>query len=233
MKKIVFLFSVMLALPLTAQVPDHTIWNTFLKKYVDNNGHVNYKAIAVNKAELNGYLSELVKNQPQNSWGHEEKMAYYINAYNAYTIKLIVDNYPLKSIKDIASPWDKKFIPLNGKLESLNHIEHEILRKMGDARIHFAINCASISCPKLLNEAFTAQKLNKQLDAVAIDFINNPQKNKLEENTIGISKIFDWFKKDFEQNGSLIDFLNRYSKTVINPKAKIGYLEYNWNLNGK
>lgn len=233
MKKILFFASVLLSSTLLSQNIEHPAWDAFLKEYVANNGQVNYKTIAANKGQLNSYLNELVKNQPQSNWSNNEKMAYYINAYNAYTIKLIVDNYPLKSIKDIPSPWDKKFIPLNGKLESLNHIEHDILRKMGDARIHFAINCASVSCPKLLNEAFTSENLNEQLDEVATDFINNPQKNKLYKNAISISKIFDWFKKDFEQNGSLIAFLNRYSRTAIDPKAKISHLEYDWNLNGK
>ena len=225
---LLFVFSSLFA---QAQQFDHLAWNNFLQKHVDNNGNVNYATINADESELKTYLNQFVNNPPKNSWTKNEKLAYWINAYNAFTIKLIIDNYPLKSIKDIKNPWDKKFILIDGALISLNHIEHEILRKMDEPRIHFAINCASVSCPKLLNEAFEAAKLDSQLTNATKSFINNPKKNNLAMDHVEISKIFKWFNKDFEKKGSIIDFLNAYSEIKINPDAKIGYLDYNWNLN--
>lgn len=210
---------------------DNKLWSALLKKYVNSNGDVNYTSIKNNEVELTAFLNQLIKTTPESSWTKNEKLAYWINAYNAFTVKLIVDNYPLKSIKDIKSPWDKKFISYNGKLISLNHIEHEILRKMNEPRIHFAINCASISCPKLLNSAFESNTMNSQLNRVSKSFINNSEKNRLNKDEVKISKIFKWFNKDFEKKGTIIDFLNKFSEIKINPKAKIEYLDYDWNLN--
>lgn len=215
---------------LNAQLFDHSIWTTFLQQHVSEEGKVNYKVISENTSELNAYLNEFVKINPQESWSKDETLAYWINAYNAFTIKLIIDNYPVKSIKDIEQPWDKKFIPINGKLMTLNEIEHEILLKMKEPRIHFAINCASVSCPKLLNEAYIPESLDKQLDNATKEFVNS-EKNQLTPGKIKISKIFKWFKKDFETNSSIINFINQYAQTKIDKKEKIGYLDYNWNLN--
>jgi hypothetical protein len=102
---------------------------------------------------------------------------------------------------------------------------------MNEPRIHFAINCASYSCPNLLNEAYTEAKLEQQLEQAAISFINDKTKNRITENEIEISKIFDWFSDDFKKDGSLIDFLNKYSAIKINANARIKYKDYNWNLN--
>ena len=219
-----------LCLNLNAQHIDHSVWSSFLRKYVSEEGIVNYKAISENPSVLNPYLNEFVKIHPKDSWSKNETLAYWINAYNAFTIKLIIDNYPVKSINDISQPWDKKFIPINGNLMSLNEIEHEILRKMNEPRIHFAINCASVSCPKLLNEAYVADRLNEQLENAAKEFINSEQ-NQLISGNIKISKIFKWFKGDFENNSSVIDFINQYATTKIDKNEKVGYLEYNWSLN--
>jgi hypothetical protein len=147
----------------------------------------------------------------------------------------------LETIKDIGSsiqvpfvntPWDIKFIEIGGEKLDLNNIEHGILRKEFDEpRIHFAINCASISCPKLRAEAYTAGKLEHQLNDQAIDFINDPERNRIDGDHIRLSKIFRWFGGDFKKNGSLIDFLNRYSREKIHPAVDIVYLDYNWKLN--
>jgi hypothetical protein len=102
---------------------------------------------------------------------------------------------------------------------------------MGDARIHFGINCASFSCPPLLNEAFTAQKVDAQLDTLSRRFVNDTQRNTITANSIEISEIFNWFAKDFKTNGSVIDFLNKYSDTPIAKNAKKRFKEYNWSLN--
>ena len=222
---------VILSIQVKAQSFDHSTWDALLKTHIDQEGHVNYKGFIKDSSKLDSYLNLLSKQQPKKSASKNEILAYWINAYNAFTIKLIIDNYPIKSIKAIGNPWDKKFIPLTNKSVSLNYIEHEILRKMKEPRIHFGIVCASISCPKLLNEAFTSSKLEAQLTSATKIFLADPSKNNLSENSIKISNIFKWFAKDFKQKGSLIDFLNTYSDINISPKAKKSYKDYNWNLN--
>jgi len=210
---------------------NHSKWNVLLQKNVSKNGTVNYKGFQKDSKELKLYLSELSANVPAKSWPKNAILAYWINAYNAYTVQLILDNYPIKSIKDISDPWGKKFFSLGNKKYSLEEIEHEILRKMDEPRIHFAINCASFSCPNLLNEAYTEAKLSQQLIAVSKSFINDKTKNSITPNKIEISKIFDWFAGDFKRKGSVIDFLNQYSSVKISSKAKINYKDYDWSLN--
>ena len=214
-----------------SQKNNHQKWNDLLQKHVSENGNVDYKGFKKDEAALQSYLELLSKNLPEKSWTKNATLAYWINVYNAYTVKLILDNYPVKSIKKINSPWDAAFINLGNKKYSLGQIEHKILRKMNEPRIHFAINCASYSCPNLLNEAYTEKNLNNQLEAAAKSFINDKSKNNITANTIEISSIFDWFTGDFKKKGTLIDFLNKYSSVKINAKAKISYKEYNWNLN--
>jgi len=218
----------------------HSMYDALLKKYVFDTGKVNYKGFIKDKAQLEQYLQLLSNNPPQQNWSKDEQLAYWINAYNAFTIQLITQHYPLKSIKDISStktpsvntPWDIKFIHIGKEIYDLNNIEHDILReKFNEPRIHFAIVCASVSCPKLLNEAFTGTKINQQLDAQARSFINDPIRNKISANRIQTSEIFDWFKSDFTKNNSLINFLNKYSKVKINANASVSTLDYNWNLN--
>lgn len=215
----------------TAPTNNHAKWNVLLQKNVSKNGIVNYKSFQKDSNQLQSYLNELSANVPTKAWSKNATLAYWINVYNAYTVRLILDNYPLKSIKDISDPWGKKFFSLGNKKYSLEEIEHEILRKMDEPRIHFAINCASFSCPNLLNEAYTEEKLEQQLVAVSKSFINDKTKNSISPNKIEISKIFDWFAGDFKKKGSMIDFLNQYSTVKINTKAKINYKDYNWNLN--
>jgi hypothetical protein len=154
--------------------------------------------------------------------------------YNAFTVKLIVDNYPLKSITDIKDPWDKKFIDLKGTMYSLNQIEHEILRpKFQDPRIHFAVNCASYSCPKLLNHAYMPMSLDNMLTQMTKDFLDDPKRNIITKEKGEVSQLFDWYKEDFTKHGDLIVFINMYSRVKMNKDAEIVFMEYNWELNGK
>ena len=210
---------------------DHTSYGDLVAQYVSPEGNVDYDAFKRNWGTLRSYIKALGENMPTDAWTKEDKLAYWMNAYNAMTIDLILRNYPLASIKDIKDPWGQRFWKLGEKYYNLNEIEHKILRKMGDARIHFGINCASFSCPPLLNEAFTAQKVDAQLDTLAKRFVNDPKRNTITENSIEISEIFNWFAKDFKTNGSVIDYLNKYSNTPISPKAKKRYKDYNWSLN--
>ncbi|SFC83928.1 DUF547 domain-containing protein [Algibacter pectinivorans] len=210
---------------------NHNDWDRLLQKHVSDQGNVNYKALKTNRKALTAYIIKLGNHVPDNTWLKEDKLAYWINAYNALTVDLILRHYPIKSIKDIKDPWDQRFWKLGNKWYNLNEIEHDILRKMDDPRIHFAIVCASYSCPKLQNEAFTTQTINSQLNAATKAFLSDPARNEISENSINISKIFQWFSKDFKQHGSLIDFLNKYSAITISAKAKKSYKDYNWDLN--
>lgn len=211
---------------------NHNSWNTLLQKHVTKDGVVNYKGFKKDHAQLQSYISSLSDDSDSHkTWSKEDKLAYWINVYNALTVDLILRNYPIKSIKDIKKPWDQRLWMIGYLRQNLNDIEHKILRKMGEPRIHFAINCASFSCPPLLNEAFTAEKLESQLTQVTKAFLADSKRNTITPNKLELSKIFKWFSKDFKQNGSLIDFLNRYSDIKINENAKKSYKEYDWNLN--
>jgi Protein of unknown function, DUF547 len=227
--------------PLAAAPVSHAPFTELLKKHVAANGQVNYKGFIRDSLALNRYLKQLSDNPPQKSWSREDQLAYWINAYNAFTVQLILRHYPVKSIKDIGStikiplvntPWDYKFIRIGREKIDLNHIEHSILRdKFKEPRIHFAIVCASVSCPRLLREAYEGNQINQQLDAQARDFINDKSRNKITANAVDVSEIFKWFRSDFTRNGTLTDFLNRYSQVKINKNSRIGYLDYNWALN--
>jgi len=221
---------------------DHSAFDRLLKKYVNEKGQVNYKGFKNDEKEFNGYLEMLSKNAPTDKWSKNDQMAYWINAYNAYTIRLILDHYPVQSIKDIGSkikipfvttPWAKKFFKIGNETMSLDNIEHGTLRKKyNDPRIHFALVCASISCPRLRNEAYMANKLDAQLDDQGSDFLNNPAKNAISKDKTSLSKYFDWYKGDWNENGkSVEEWVNKYSKTKINKETKISFLDYNWNLN--
>lgn len=224
----------------------HEIWNILLKKHVSATGNVNYGGFAKDQAELKKYLDLVSANAPASSWSTNEKLAYWINAYNAFTIQLILNNADQKitSIKDIGSkikipfvntPWDVKFIKIGGKEMDLNNIEHGIIRKQfNEPRIHFALVCAAKSCPPLRNEAFVASRLSAQLDDQGKKFINDPLKNKVNnENSAELSKILDWYSGDFKKNGkTVIDWVNKYSSVKLKPNASLNYKEYYWDLNG-
>ncbi len=208
----------------------HTSWSSLLEKHVTPDGQVNYTGFLEEKEVLEEYLQMLAVRIPTNSWSVQELMAYYINAYNAWTVYLILENYPVKSIKDISRAWTDEFVKIGDTQISLGDLEHGILRKMNEPRIHFAINCASASCPKLLNEAYEAEKLEAQLDRVSREFINSDKRNSISPEKIELSKIFKWYKGDF-QNGNLIEYINRYAKVKVTSSAKISFKEYDWHLN--
>lgn len=212
-------------------LPNHKAWNTLLSKYVDTKGDVDYKAFKNDSEALNNYLIHLAENSPKKDWSKNEKLAYYINLYNAATVKLILDNYPVKSIKDIKNPWGIDWVKTGDGILSLGDIEHKVLRKMNEPRIHFAINCASFSCPKLLNKAFTASQMEKQLNAATHDFINDKTRNIISKEVMQLSNIFKWYKKDFTTNGSLADYIKPYTAIEVNNETDIDFLKYDWNLN--
>lgn len=212
---------------------DHSVWNNLLKKYVAKNGDVDYKGFKSETKTLNEYINYLEEQAPTVDWSINTQLAYFINVYNANTIKLIIDNYPVKSIKDIDNPWLKNRFEIGGKAFSLSGLENGILRKMNEPRIHFAINCASASCPKLLDEAYTEKNVMELMEHATKDFINNPKKNELTENHAKISEIFKWYKGDFNDDGTLKEYINSYSTVKINANTEIQYLDYDWSLNDK
>lgn len=214
-------------------LPDHSGWTSLLEKHVRADGRVNYAAFKKDLKRVDDYLNHLfeVEEKCGDSWSREEKLAYYINLYNAATIQLVLENYPLESILDIEKPFEKEFIKVGKKEISLTYLENEILRKMAEPRIHFAINCASYSCPKLLNEAFVTANLEEQLDKVTRDFINDPAMNKISGNSLKLSHIFKWYREDFTEKGSLHNYVDSFSKETLSGNETIEFLEYNWALN--
>ena len=215
----------------------HKSFTEILEKHVSEAGFVNYNLLKKNEQDLDHYLNILAKHTPKSNWTRNEKMAYLINTYNAYTLKLILKNYPVESIKDIggifSNPFTTNFIPFENELISLDDVEKGMLLKMNDPRIHFAINCASKSCPKLQNEAFEAKKLNDQLEKATKEFILSNE-NSITKNKLQLSKIFKWYTSDFEaQSVSIQDFIDNYVDEKISADAEILFTNYSWKLNGK
>lgn len=225
--------------PVAAQV-DNSLWAELLQQYVKKN-RVDYDGFKKNEAILDKYLAILGQTQVDNL-SHNHRFAFYINAYNAFTIKLILTKYPgINSIKEIGSffsgPWSKKFISLGGRIVSLDHIEHDILRPLfKDPRVHFAINCASKSCPPLLDKPYEGTTLDTQLDDQARAFVNELKHNFVSNNTLFVSSIFKWFEEDFHDKPLL--FIRQYASKelltkldALGPKVPITFLDYDWTLN--
>lgn len=215
-----------------------SIFDSLLQKNVDKTGRVDYQSLKNNETLLDNYLAYIQNNEPTKDWSSNKKKAFWINTYNAYTIKIILNNYPLKSIRDIKidgkTAWKIPFVKVGQKRYTLDQIEHEILRKkFNDPRIHVGINCASVSCPRLWNFAFTEDNIASSLDNLMKEFINNTTRNKISKNNLEISEIFNWFSKDFIKNGTIINYLNTYAAIKISEKASIKYLTYDWSLNKK
>ena len=208
---------------------DHQLFDQLLAVHVTRDGRVDYAGLQRDSQKLDAYLNILKKGIPENAHKHE-KLAFWINAYNAFTLKMIIDHYPLKNIRFLykGQPWEYVWISIKGEMHSLDDIEHRIIRKeFKEPRIHFAVNCASASCPPLQNRAYTAKNLNKMLEKATKEFINGDE-NTVQNNSLQLSSIFKWYAKDF---GNVIAFVNRYSSVKVNKNAQINYREYDWSLN--
>lgn len=222
-----------------APVVSHEIWDGLLKQHVNEKGWVNYEGFVTDSIEFKSYLTLLSENPPAKNWTENDRLAYWINAYNAFTVEIVRRNYPEESIRDIGkgipfvnTVWDIKFIKIGSKTLDLNNMEHNILRKeFEEPRIHFAINCASYSCPPLRAEAFTGAKVDQQLDEQARVFINDGFRNVITEDKLELSKIFKWFGGDFTKEKSLLEFIRPYSEVEFKETAEVVHLEYKWNLN--
>ncbi len=258
MKKLFLLTSFIQLILLQNTYSQAEKYNDLLKKHVQTNGFINYKAI--DTVSLPSFLSYFENTTPEESWSINKRKAFWLNAYNAYTLKIILTNYPPKKEMDVKEDnketntigftitnttkpsityikkkgkdvWNISFAKIGGKTYTLNQIEHGIIRKkFNDGRIHVALNAGSISGPSLVNYAFTEDNVEESLEKLMKEFINDTSKNKIKPDSVQLSKVFEWYPEDFEM-GDIILFLNKYSSTKINQEATISFLEYNWNLN--
>jgi len=235
------------AAPVEAADFDHShgLWTTLLQSHVSG-GVVDYAAIK-RSGQLRAYLKELESVTPAqiNRFSQSQQLAFWLNVYNAYTVALIVDKYPLDSIREIGvlpfAAFRKDFIelPATGMDEaSLNHVEHEIVRKQfAEPRVHFAMVCAALSCPPLRSEAYRAVDLEPQLDQQARTFFNNSSKNRWDpkKGVLHLSKILEWFADDFTKTGKTIPAYVAQYLEGLDPAAvnEIEHLDYDWALNGK
>jgi len=245
------IFPILLLLNFEAFAQD-AIYTPLLQKYVQN-GKVNYKELCKNP-DLPKYISFLETSDPESITNDKDRLAFWINAYNAYTLKIICDHYPVKSINDLHSGglalgsvfkttiWDKDIVVINHKNTSLNNIEHKIIRpEFKDFRIHFALVCAAKSCPALRSEAYEGSQLDQQLDDQAKLFLSDNSKNRFDVVTrkASISKIFDWYQKDFGNNkNELLLAISKYLPDQIRKniesapdKWEADYINYDWSLN--
>ena len=260
----------LLALPLTARAQAsfdhaHTAWDTLLRTHVKlvddgrgaNASQVDYKAFSQERAALAAYLQSLSAVTPAQyaGWSKRQQYAFLANAYNAFTIEKILTRYPnLKSIRDfgtvIGNPWKDRFFTLLGKPQHLDGIEHETMRALGafdDPRVHVAVNCASIGCPMLSNRALTHDRIDAQLDELFIRFMSDRSRNRYnpQTKTAELSRIFDWYGKDFEKGhkgfSSVNDVVAKYAEQLADTpedrtqlragKVPFRFLEYDWSLN--
>lgn len=216
-------------------------YDSILKVHVNKSGKVDYNALKRDSNIVNTYCALLTSNPLSDSCSEAEKLCYWINTYNAFTLKLIIDNYPIKSITDlhptisipgISRVWHRKFFEINGEPFSLDRIEHKVLRtEFKEPLIHFAINCASLSCPCLKNSTYKPQTLDQDLEKAVRQFLSDSSKNIITPNELQLSAIFNWFETDFEKEGGVIAFIQKYTSIKLKKNISLMYLKYNWKLN--
>lgn len=239
---------------------DHTEWGKLLQEHVVEVGggvatQVDYKGMLADRNALHAYLADVasIDRESFESWSQDSQLAFLINAYNAWTVELILTEYPrLASIKDIgflfSSPWRQKIVSLFGEQVSLDDIEHRMIRgwnRYHEPRIHFAVNCAAIGCPSLRAEAYEAERLEQQLEDSTRLFLSDKTRNYVSSGRLYISSIFKWYEEDFEQGwldaNSVSEFLARYvdvlgldaedRASLGNGRMRIRHLKYDWRLN--
>jgi len=248
----VFFFTIMVfSMPVVsfAEPFDFTEWGSLLKRYVKPHviGDIRLNAVDYGRLKTDPGFSRLIsgleKFAPSIFKLREEKMAFWINVYNIFAVKKVVDHHPLESIRDVGNffkpVWKRLAGIVGGREYTLHEIEHEILRKMREPRIHAAIVCASVSCPDLSKEVLKAETLDVQLDVQMKMFLENPGKGMRVDagrKRVYLSPIFDWFEEDFEPRGGVLQFLQPYvsaeaRKLLKSPAVRVSYLEYNWRVN--
>lgn len=259
MRRFLFLLLVMLASSAWAAPPDYAEWDSLLRQHVvvlrgGQASQVDYAGLRADRGRLKAWLNRLsaVSLAEFNSWSRSDRLAFLINAYNAWTVELVLTGPPdIASIKDLGNflqpPWRREFIPLLGRKHSLDDIEHGLIRA-GDyheLRIHFAVNCASIGCPALRAEAYRGERLELQLEDATRQFLSDRQRNRLQGDALAVSSIFKWYREDFEKGWggvtSLPQFLAQYRSSLGLTEVQaaalqrgslaIVYLDYDWRLN--
>ena len=232
----------------SSQALDHGPWDALLKKHVvllegGKASQLDYAGVAAEREALRGYLASVsaVKEAEFNGWPKPEQMAFLINAYNAYTVEKVLTRYPeIRSIWDFGkvfgNPFRDEFFRLLGARTSLDGIEHGMLRKRyGEPRVHYALNCASVGCPMLREEAYSGVHLEKQLEEQALRFLSDRSRNRYRDGRLEVSKIFDWYKEDFEPRER---YFQRYARELGIPAGlgsssvpRLAFLDYDWSLN--
>jgi hypothetical protein len=225
----------------SSAVVDHAAWSRFLDAYVVEGpagiNLVRYKAVTPeSKAELAAYIAALEATDTA-ALSHKEQIAFWFNLYNAATVKLILDNTGIASIQEIKKPWDTAVATVKGRALTLNDIEHGIIRPIArDARIHYAVNCASIGCPNLARAPFTGSELDAALDAAARAYVNHPRGVSVSKGKVRLSKIYGWYRDDFgKDDAALFDHIRQYADPALAASLKgvkkaAGY-DYDWALN--
>ncbi len=239
-----------LALPGLAAEPDYTAWTGLLQKYYSPQNGMDYQGIRKNDFATLKKLADDWSKVDVSKLNRNEQLAFWINLYNVSTVKLICDNYPTKSIRDLSTDplvrlnvFKKEIVPQGGKMMSLNDVENDKIRDgFKDPRIHFAINCAARSCPPMRPEAYIGARVNDQLDDQARVFLNGPAGAKISKSgskaTMTVTKVMDWFEKDFDAwGGGVVPFAMKYLSAdkkaqLEGAKVKVDYYDYDWNLNG-
>lgn len=263
-KKLLGCAVMILAMPCYGADFSHQVWDELLQKHVHvlaggGATQLDYRGVMAERKKLSSYLHALsgLSRKEFDSWSKNEQLAFLINSYNAWTVELVLSRYPkLDSIKDLGSffrsPWQRDFIPLFGETVGLDHIEHDLIRgsnRYKEPRIHFAVNCASIGCPALANQAYAAKNLEAQLEQATINFLSDSRRNYYRNGVLTISPIFKWYREDFERSWrgatSLQQFLALYaqalniedldsgdvSKKLVAGKLEIKFSDYDWQLN--
>lgn len=237
--------------PASGAVVDHAIWDDLLAKYLQSRAgganlfdYAGLASSAPDRADLARYL-DLLSATPVSSLNRDEQMAFWINLYNVLTVKVVVDHLPVASIRDIdispgilsSGPWGKELVSIEGQALSLNDIEHRILRPIWRAPfVHYAVNCASIGCPDLKASAWTADKLDADLEAAARAYVNDPRGVRIDGDAIVVSRIYDWFIEDFGgSEKSVLAHLKTYADAKLLADLKridrIDDTAYDWRLN--
>ena len=228
---------------------DHSSWQEIISRYVeageDGINRLDYRnLLAQDRSKLEDYLRQVSDLHPT-EYTRDEQLAYWINLYNALTVKVILDHYPTKSILDISispglfkfGPWDKRLITIDGVRLSLNDIEHRILRPIWKSPlIHYALNCASIGCPNLSRTAYDGKNVHRMLEQAAISYVNHPRGVRVTKRRIKLSKIYKWYRSDFGRNDQeVLDHILKYAsaelKEKIDRRSKINRYGYDWKLN--
>lgn len=241
--------SVLLALAASAEEFDHSIWNRVVKKHVNAVGEVDYAAIRKDRADLDAYVALLGQTSPENKPAlfpaRSHELAYYINAYNAFTTLGVARAYPTRSVRDLGMLFGffrRQDYRMGGRKISLSSLENDIIRsaRFNEPRIHFAIVCASLSCPKVASEAYTGEKLEHQLTAAARQFVNERRNVYVQGNSVTLSEIFKWYEKDFLSTapGGVLAFARKHAAAELKAaldklpeKPAVRYFDYDWSIN--